>query len=239
MSEDTSHENMQIRDSHQPTCVGFIMDGNRRWAKARGESTLAGHTAGRDTLKACVDWLQEKGIYHAVFYAFSTENWRRAEDEVGHLMGLARGTFEQDFEEIKEKNIRLRFVGDLSRFPEDIQKLMQKSETETKENTSGTVALAMSYGGRAEIVSAVNALVRDRKQEITEDDLKSYFWSHDIPDPDMIIRTGGQQRLSNFLTWQSVYSELFFTDTLWPDFSKEEFEKMLDEFAHRKRNFGK
>ena len=215
------------------------MDGNRRWARERDKRTLAGHTAGRDTLKKCIDWLQDHEITHAVFYAFSTENWRRTEEEVGYLMGLARETFERDFEEIKEKNIRLRFIGDLSRFPDDVQELMRKSEIETAENTAGTVALAMSYGGRAEIVSAVNKLLAEGKQEVTENDLKSLFWSHDIPDPDMIIRTEGQRRLSNFLTWQSVYSELFFTDTLWPDFSKEEFEKMLGEFAHRKRNFGK
>ena len=218
--------------------VGFIMDGNRRWAKAQGRPTVEGHRAGRDTLMKVLEWSQARNIPSLIFYAFSTENWKRSHDEVTYLLDLFRMGINELAKEVDSKNVKIRFVGDLDRFPDDLHNQMTELEAKTANNAKGTIAWAVSYGGRAELVAACNAL-KNSDKPITEADVASALWTHDIPDPDIIIRTGGQQRLSNFLTWQSVYSELFFTDTLWPDFSQAEFTNILSEFSERKRNYGK
>ena len=229
-----------------PRTVGIIMDGNRRWRKARGLSTTEGHLAGKEVLSRLFDdygAIQEKwGTENYIFYAFSTENWSRSVEEVAALMGI----FEQAFEEFKKiaerlqkHGLRMRFVGARERFSDKLQKLMQEIEESTAQGTGGTIAFAVSYGGRAEILQAVNQLIEDGQETVTEELLGGKLWTAGIPDPDLIIRTSGEQRLSNFLTWQGVYSELAFTDTLWPDFTTGELEKIFEDYALRERRKGK
>ncbi len=222
-----------------PQCVGIIMDGNRRWAREKGLPTLAGHKAGYDRLKEVVRWAHEKGVGHVIAYAFSTENWKREKEELGYLMDLIRFAVAHEFDELKKENIRVRFIGELARLPEDIQKGMRELEEKTKDGGM-CLALAVSYGGRSEIVSAFKKIAREGKaDQITEENFGSFLWAGDIPDPDLIIRTSGEQRLSNFLSWQSAYSELFFTKTYWPAFTKEEFYAILEQFSNRERRIGK
>jgi undecaprenyl diphosphate synthase len=221
-----------------PTSIGIIMDGNRRWAKAKGLSTIEGHKAGKETLDKIVRWGKDAGVRYITFYAFSTENWHRSEEEVAGLMNLLEDTLAHQFDEIKKENVAIRFIGERERFSKKNQELMERLEVETAKNTGGVVALALSYGGRAEILSAVNRLIKEGK-EVSEEDFSNALWTAGIPDPDLIIRTGGVERLSNFLPWQSIYSELFFTNTLWPDFSQEEFLSILNMFASRSRRMGR
>lgn len=225
--------------SSAPTCVGIIMDGNRRWARAHDKPVFEGHGEGYKKLQDVVRWAREVGIPHVIAYAFSTENWQRSEDEVGYLMKLFRSSLENETKKLVEERIRVRFIGDRSRFSEEVQKMMEKMEAETGAEYDITLHLAMSYGGRAEIVAATNALLAEGSSTVSEDTFAQKLWSHPMPDPDIIIRTGGEKRLSGFLPWQSVYSELFFADTLWPAFTKEEFDSILAEFATRERRRGK
>lgn len=222
-----------------PLCIGIIMDGNRRWARAHDMQLIKGHEAGVETLQNTVRTAKELGVGTLIFYTFSTENWNRAKEEVEALMMLFRRAVKKEFKKIADENVRIRFVGDLSRFDTDLQQEMERIEQETKEHDGGTAAFALSYGGRAEILAAVHAAVKNSNAELSEEAFSQLLWTHDLPDPDIIIRTGGERRLSGFLTWQSVYSELFFTDTLWPDFSKEEFRAILDSYAKRERRHGK
>lgn len=219
-----------------PHCVGIIMDGNRRWAKGRGRPTHEGHAAGKDKLKEVAEWARDVGVQHLICYTFSTENWNRSEDEVSAIENLLIQALRNEVTELAQNNVRLRFIGERERFSRETQDLMNQAEELTRANTL-TLGLALSYGGRSELAYAAE---RARAEgPITEASLSKHLWTADIPDPDLIIRTGGQQRLSNFLLWQAAYSELWFTDTLWPDFSHEEFQTALDEYAARKRNFGK
>ncbi len=220
-------------------CVGIIMDGSRRWAKGKGKPVFEGHRAGYDTLTQAVGWAREAGVPHIVAYAFSTENWQRAEDEVGYLMKLFRFILDNEAERMVTEHVRVRFIGDRARFSEDIQKGMERIEAETEKSYKITLHMAVSYGGRAEIMAAANTLALDGSGVKTEEDFAKKLWSYGMPDPDIIIRTGGEQRLSGFLPWQSVYSELFFVKTLWPDFSKAEFDGIIAEFYTRKRRHGK
>jgi len=215
------------------------MDGNRRWARERGLPTLEGHLRGYRKLKNVMSWAKEAGVPHLIFYTFSTENWNRSKEEVGYLMKLFETAFANEIDEIKKKGIRLRFIGQRERFSEKLQAAMARAERDTAENTEGTVAFALSYGGRQEIIEAANALLKEGKKQTDEAAFGEHLWSAGIPDPDIIIRPGGEKRLSNFLPWQSVYSELFFSDTYWPDFSKEEFLGILKEYGERGRRRGK
>lgn len=222
-----------------PRSIGIIMDGNRRWAKERGLETLEGHKAGAEKIFDLVRWTNEAQVEEVILYTFSTENWNRAEAEVGYLMRLAEKLFSEQLPKFKESGVKLRFVGDLSRASDRIQKVMKSAEAETKEGTKGTLVFAFSYGGRPEILAAVNALLKEGKESVNEEEFSNTLWSAGLLDPDLILRTGGERRLSNFLPWQSVYSELFFTDTKWPDLSKEEFDAVLSEYAERERRHGK
>jgi undecaprenyl diphosphate synthase len=215
------------------------MDGNRRWAKARGQVSLEGHTAGYKKLEDVLRWAGEAKVSNVVAYAFSTENWQRSEEEVGHLIKLLRFVLENETKKMLDNHVRIRFVGDRTRFSPDMQKMMEKMETATAVSYDITLHLLMSYSGRAEILAATNALLAEGAQTTSEEQFTEKLWSYPMPDPDLIIRTGGEMRLSNFLPWQSVYSELFFTKTLWPDFSKEEFDSILTAFASRERRHGK
>lgn len=222
-----------------PQCVGVIMDGNRRWAKERGLPTLEGHRAGLEKLKEVSEWAFAAGVQTVVYYAFSTENWKRSPEEVAYLMGLFDTAIHTELETLRENNIRVRFIGDLSKLSSKLRGDALALQEASKGNTRGTIVVALSYGGRPEILAAVNTLLASGAKSVDEDAFRRAMWSADIPDPDLIIRTSGEQRLSNFLTWQSAYSELFFTETKWPDFSKEELERILADFASRERRHGK
>jgi len=236
-----------------PNCVGVIMDGNRRWAKQHGLAASVGHAVGFSGHEggeaALIKLLDEYralrdtwGTAHYIFYAFSTENWNRSQMEVAELLGI----FERAFRKMEERlpqllrdGVRVRFIGERERFSSQLQELMQTFEQKTAEGTEGTIAIAVSYGGHADILQAVHKLIERGAGEIHEEDIRSALWTHDIPEPDLIIRTGGEQRLSNFLTWESAYAELAFTNTLWPDFSREEIERIFADYASRERRHGR
>ena len=224
--------------SKTPRCVGIIMDGNRRWARQNCLPTLEGHRKGYAKLKEFLSWAKAREVKAVIAYAFSAENWKRTEVEVGYLLNLFRFALRSEINELRKDGTRLIFIGDKFSLPADIQKMMADAEETTKNNQGTILGIAVSYGGRQEITAALDELLR-MKIPASEESISSRLWTKDLPDPDTIIRTGGQKRLSGFLPWQSMYSELFFTDTLWPDFSKSEFEVMLSEYAERQRNFGK
>lgn len=225
-------------NDHTVECVGIIMDGNRRWAKERGKPSLEGHRAGADTLVEIAKHARDLKIPHLVVYAFSTENWNRTPEEVKYLMELFGHFIDDSLQKLTKERIRVRFIGERERFSKDLQEGMKRLESlETEHDT--TLYVALSYGGRAEIVAATNKLLQEKRTSVTEADVSAALWSHPMPDPDIIIRTGGDFRVSGFLPWQSIYSELFFVPTLWPDFSKSELEGILEEFGVRERRHGK
>lgn len=220
-----------------PEHIGIIMDGNGRWAKKRGLPRTAGHKQGAETFRTISKECGRLGIKHATFYAFSTENWKRPKEEVDAIMRL----FKQYLLEAKEditaaENNKLRFIGLKDGIPDDILTLMEEAEEDTKNNTGCDIALAVNYGGREEIVNAVNKLIADGKTEITEDDISQNIYT--VPDCDLIIRPSGEQRLSNFLLWQAAYSEFWYSDVMWPDFSVQDLYKALSDFEKRNRRFG-
>lgn len=222
-------------------CIAFIMDGNRRWAKSCGRRGLEGHNEGYKKLKEILGWVKDEGIDDAIVYAFSTENWKRTEEEVGALMKLLTYALSNEVESLVKQGVRLKFVGDLSLFDLSFREMLKKAELETKNNSPLTLTVALSYGGRAEILHAIKEVYKSTQEEVeklNEESFKKYLWTRETADPDLIIRTGGELRMSNFLPYQSVYSELFFTKTLWPDFGRAEFESILKEFRERKRNRG-
>lgn len=217
------------------------MDGNRRWAKSRGLPSFIGHQKGLDKIKEVAGWAQDAGVKELILYAFSTENWNRSEEEITYLLQLfEKGiqNFLESINDVYERKGRIRFIGQRERFSTRIQELMQEAEEKTKNGDGGTLVIALSYGGRTEILEAAKAL-QGSKEEITEESFRKHMWSKDLSDPDIIIRTGGEMRLSNFLAWQSVYSELFFTDTKWPGFTKREFLSILKQFEKRHRRKGR
>lgn len=220
-----------------PEHIGIIMDGNGRWAKKRGLPRTAGHKQGAETFRTISKECGRLGIKHATFYAFSTENWKRPKEEVDAIMRL----FKQYLLEAKEditaaENNKLRFIGLKDGIPDDILTLMEEAEEDTKNNTGCDIALAVNYGGREEIVNAVNKLIADGKTEITEEDISQNIYT--VPDCDLIIRPSGEQRLSNFLLWQAAYSEFWYSDVMWPDFSVQDLYKALSDFEKRNRRFG-
>lgn len=222
------------------------MDGNRRWARTHKMELMRGHSKGADVIRPIVEYGAEQGLTHITFWAFSTENWRRNSQEVEYLMRLFREFITgRHVRELMENGVRLNVIGDISQFPGDIPERVEEAVEKSRDNARITVTMALNYGGRAEITQAVNAVVRDIKDEklnkesIEEKDFEKYLYTADMPDPDIIIRTGGEKRLSGYLPWQSVYAELFFTDTHWPDFTPEEFAKILNKYAGRVRRFGK
>ena len=222
--------------------MGVIIDGNRRWAKEQGLLAKDGHRKGIDLLKEFARWSFDEGVECVIAYVFSTENWKRSKIEVDNLMKFLRSLIKSKIDEAIEENIRLRIIGQKERFAEDIQELFHEAEEKTKYCTQGTLALGLSYGGRAELVDACKKAITEidstQLDTLTEDSFSKLLWTNELPDPDMIIRTGGEKRLSNFLPWQSTYSELFFVDTYWPAFSKEEFFGILQQFARRNRRRG-
>ena len=222
--------------------IAFIMDGNRRWAKAKRLPTLMGHAKGYKRIDPLVTHAQKLGITHVTFWAFSTENWNRDKKEVTYLMNLFRDMFKGNLlKKLVKKGGRIVVLGDINPFPQDIQENIKRVVEESKNNTSIIVNIGLNYGGRAEILHAIQKIIQDKKniEDLTEKDFSEYLYTHDQPDPDLIVRTGGEQRLSGFLPWQGVYSELYFPEVYWPDFTEKEFDKALEEFAVRARRFGK
>lgn len=225
--------------TNPPASIAIMMDGNRRYAKAHGLPSLEGHRAGFAKAKEVVEWTFDAGIREVILYAFSTENWNRSPEESSYLMNLFQEALSTWAEDVAAGDGRLRIIGQRERFPQNFQDMMNSLEERTKDAKGGTLAIALSYGGRAEIVATVNKLLASGVSSVDEASFEGALWSAGLKDPDLIIRTGGNKRLSNFLPWQSVYSELVFTDTFWPALTKEEFTKILDEFASRDRRFGR
>lgn len=221
-----------------PRSIGIIMDGNRRFARERGIPKIEGHLLGYAKAVEVVGWCREEGVQYVTLYAFSTENWQRSPEEISYLLELF-ATKLPELSAVQEEGGAVVFIGEVARFGEPLVSVMRSIEAKNPTHPTGTVAVALSYGGRLEIVTAINALLREGATEISQEDFSKKLWTAGIPDPELIIRTGGEQRLSNFLPWQSVYSELFFTPTYWPEFSKEEFISILDNFAERERRQGK
>lgn len=224
-------------------CVGIIMDGNRRWARERGLPTLEGHRRGGEVYGDSVKWVRDAGIPHAVYYAFSTENWNRSEEEVSYLLKLFHEWLDKlesrlNENDDSEKKVSVRFIGRLSDFPQEIEaRMMELQERSSTYTATSTIWMAFSYGGRAEIVDAVNRAIA-LGEPVTEESFNTLLWTADMPDPDLIIRTSGEQRLSNFVTWKSVYSEFFFPTTYWPAFTKTDFLTILKEYGNRQRRKG-
>lgn len=231
--------NMSEQIEQKIKCVGIIMDGNRRWARAHNKPTFEGHSEGYKKLEEVVTWARDAKIEHVVAFAFSTENWERAEEEVGYLLKLFRFVIDNKIEKMIAEKARVFFVGDRARFPEDIQKGMERMEAATSKDFEITLHIAVSYGGRAEILAATNALLAEGAATVTEEEFSKKLWSYPMPDPDLIIRTSGEHRLSGFLPWQAVYSELFFVESWWPEFQQEQFTKIIEEFNSRERRHGK
>jgi undecaprenyl diphosphate synthase len=224
-----------------PRHLGIIMDGNRRWAKARGLPPFKGHEAGYKKIKIeeVLRWCKEAGIEVLTLFAFSTENWQRAKKEVDFLMKLFLRALTKDIKKLHENNVRVRVIGRREGLPEKLREAIEKSEELTKNNAGGTLNLAINYGGRPELVDAFKKILANPPEEITEETISANLYTAGLPDPDLIIRTSGEQRLSGFLTWQSAYSELLFIEHHWPEFSKEDFDDALADFANRQRRFGK
>jgi undecaprenyl diphosphate synthase len=221
-----------------PQCIGIIPDGSRRWAKERGLPTHRGHAEGLDRLVDTVRWVRDRGIQHMAVYAFSTENWKRGEKEVSYLMALVKEATQKHLKKLSKEGVRLRFIGERDSFDPTLREAIRVSEKESEKNTALTLWVCFSYGGRSEIVSAARLLC-ERGEDITEESLRQNMWTAEMPDPDLIIRTSGEGRLSNFLLWQAAYSELFFEDAYWPDFSEATLDAILNMYAHRERRHGK
>ena len=227
-----------------PVHVAIIMDGNGRWAKARSLPRIAGHRRGADAVRRTVRAAAELGVSYLTLFGFSSENWRRPIAEVEDLMGLLRIYLRSEIAELHQNGIKLRVIGQRERLSEDIRRLIENAERLTADNTSLNLTIALSYGGRSEIVVAARAAaqaVADGKLAIDamdEDSFAGFLLTRDLPDPDLLIRTSGEKRVSNFLLWQTAYAELVFLDTMWPDFSKEDFEIALQEYHGRERRFG-
>ena len=220
-----------------PEHVGIILDGNGRWAKERGLKRTAGHLAGYKNLLKLSKYVLDKGTKYLSVFAFSTENFNRPQEEVDYLMNLFIKGFNEDRGYFKKENIRVVFSGRRNRLSDKVLDAMDKMEEETKDNTLGTLNICLNYGGRAEIVDAVNKIINDNQKDITEETFKKYLYN-DLPDIDFMIRTSGEIRISNFMLWQISYAELYFPKCYFPDFNESEYDKALIEFTKRDRRFG-
>ena len=227
-----------------PQHVAIIMDGNGRWARQQNLSRIDGHKKGSEVARKIVSKCSDLGISFLTLYAFSSENWRRSPNEVSGLMELLQHYLETEAESLNNDNVRLRIIGERQMLPNNILRLVEAVELMTKDNTGITLIMALSYGSHAEITHAAKAVaqkVRDHcltLEEITDEVISQHLYTHDIPDPDVLIRTSGEQRISNYLLWQLAYTELVFVDTYWPDFTPEEFVQTLLEYQERERRFG-
>lgn len=224
-----------------PEHVAIIMDGNGRWAQARGLPRLAGHRAGTENLRRVIEASVEFGIKYLTIFAFSTENWERPEEEVSGLMKIFEDVFDRELAKLHKQGVQLRHLGRLDRLKPSLQKKVKDAIELTKNNTRLVLCVAFNYGGRDEIVYAIQRMIQDgvHPEDVTNELVSGYLFTAGIPDPDVVIRTSGELRISNFLIWQSAYSEWYFTPTFWPDFDKEELWQALVEYNRRERRFGR
>ena len=221
-----------------PAHIGIIMDGNRRWAKKRMLPIKLGHKNGAEALIKIVEYCQKIDVKFLTVYAFSTENWKRSKDEVNDLMNLLREYLEKIEKEIDGKNIRVKIIGNIQKLDLDLQEKIIKLEEKTSNNTSLTFQIALNYGGRDEIINAINNIIKEKVSVVSEESFEKYLYTQGAPDPDLIIRTAGEKRISGFLLWQCAYSEFVWTDVLWPDFKEKDLDIAIDEFNTRIRKFG-
>jgi undecaprenyl diphosphate synthase len=224
-----------------PVHLGLILDGNRRWAKQKSLPTLEGHKKGYENLKTIVKSAFENGVSYVSAYVFSTENWGRSKEEVNYLMKLLLWVAKNEINEFDKENIRVRFLGSDSQLTPKIKNAIRDAEEKTKDNNGGTLLLCFNYGGQQEIAHAVTKLIAENPdtKSVSPDQIAAYLHEPSVPPVDLIIRTSGEQRISNFMLWRAAYSELYFTDVHWPAFSKENLKKALDHYAGRQRRFGK
>jgi undecaprenyl diphosphate synthase len=225
-----------------PRHIAVIMDGNGRWAKQRFMPRVAGHQRGVEALREVVKACRDKGVGYLTVFAFSSENWRRPEEEVSFLMTLFLKMLEREISKLHQNNIRLKIIGDRTPFDEKLRQMMVDSELLTANNSGLTLTIAANYGGRWDVMHAVRGMLQEHPgiaQTFTEDDLRPYLSMSDAPEPDLFIRTGGEQRISNFMLWQLAYTELYFTDILWPAFGTKEFEAAIAWYQKRERRFGR
>ncbi len=233
-----------MEKENMPKHIAIIMDGNRRWARKRGLDPKLGHKAGAKTLEKIVRYANKIGLAYITVYAFSTENWKRTEDEVGALMLLLQNYLDEYSRRADTENIKVKVLGDISALPEGMQKSIKNCMERTKENTGVTFNIALNYGGRDEILKAVKKIAQDVKEnkikinEITEETIANSLYTAGQPDPDLLIRTSGELRTSNFLPWQIVYSEFVFTDKNWPDFEEKDLDEAIEIYQRRNRKFG-
>ena len=219
--------------------IAIIMDGNRRWAKEKGLPSAIGHKKGVDSLKATMRACDDFGIKYLTVYAFSTENWNRKPEEVHFLMDLLGETLKNELKEMHENNVVISFIGDTTKLSDKLQKILANAVDTTKNNTGVNLQIAFNYGSRAEIVKAVQDIVNSGEKNITEELVSKYLYTSNIPDPDLLIRTGGEMRISNYLLWQIAYSEFIVIPEFWPEFDKEKLAECLEEFNSRNRRWGK
>ena len=225
-----------------PRHIAIIMDGNGRWAKQRFMPRVAGHQRGVEALREVIKASKDMGVGYLTVFAFSSENWRRPADEVSFLMSLFLKMLEREISKLHQNNIRLRIIGDRSRFDEKLRQTMLDAEQLTADNSSLTLTIAANYGGRWDVMQATKAMLKDHpqlSQSFSEADLQPYLSMSGIPEPDLFIRTGGEQRISNFMLWQLAYTELYFTDVLWPAFGRKELEVAITSYKQRERRFGR
>ncbi len=218
--------------------VAIIMDGNGRWAKRRGLPRIEGHRVGARKVEKVVEWASDLGVDYLTLYAFSTENWRRPESEIRFLFRLFVDFMRSKVEKMKREGVRIRIMGRKEELPREVVDVWDWIEKETKDGKKITTIIALNYGGRAEIVDAVNSILKEGLESVDEETFRRYLYLPDVPDPDLVIRTSGEMRISNFLLWQIAYSELYFLKKYWPDFEKEDLEKALEDFSKRERRFG-
>ena len=243
-AENTKDNNFQLDMEKIPEHIGIIMDGNGRWAKAKGYPRTVGHKAGVETIRRILKEAQRLGVKYITLYAFSTENWKRPKEEVGALMKLLVQYFRLELNELHENGVVVNTIGDISKLPKECIEEIKKAKEKTKNNTGIVMNLALNYGGRDEIVRAVKLLTKDvaegkiSGEEIDEKSIEKYLYTAGMPDPDMIIRPSGEQRLSNFLLWQCAYSEFWYSDINWPDFTEKDLRRAIFDFQNRDRRFG-
>jgi len=244
-SSTSSSIHIDLDPAKLPSHIAIIMDGNGRWAKKRLLNRIKGHEKGTEAVRTIVRACREIRIPNLTLYAFSTENWQRPQSEIVALMTLLKKFLESEQKEMADNNIRLNAIGQTERLPQNVQQALHKAMTVTRKNDGMLLNLALSYGGRAEIVKMVKEIaikVKDGNIEpdsITPELISEHLYTSEMPDPDLLIRTSGEMRISNFLLWQIAYTEIYVTDTLWPDFGKDEFVRILIDYQHRKRRFGK
>lgn len=228
-----------------PAHIAVIMDGNGRWAARRGEARFLGHKKGVDAVMEIVEEASNIGVRYLTLYTFSAENWKRPEEEIKALMAILIATFNAELERLKSNNIRLLVIGNIDSLPDDVQQTLHRAIESTSGNTGLSLVMAVSYGGKQDIVCAVRKICSDIQKkkiklpDISQELFRNYLSTANIPDPELLIRTGGEYRISNFLLWELAYTEFYFTRTLWPDFDKEEFQKAILDYQSRKKRFGK